>query len=199
MGKKVALFLALLLIFSLFVHNAFARSIHSPQKIYSFTGEEIFRGIMFGQGEVAKLFPELWNNKTRELANTPKALITVDTYIEQISKKDIQYFENVKYAVMSGNPYKIDEIFSKGVEYLTDILESQGKLVKDPNDPIGINTILIWGLGIVAIAYVWVYAGFYTVFGLETYFSGSNEGTSKFTKEVVIAKIIERLSGKISY
>lgn len=32
-----------------------------------YSGEEIFRGVLFGQGEVAELFPELWNEELLKL------------------------------------------------------------------------------------------------------------------------------------
>ena len=38
-----------------------ATPITQAKNLHKYSGEEIFAGIVFGQGEISKKFPEIWN------------------------------------------------------------------------------------------------------------------------------------------
>lgn len=198
MKKSILVFFILLLTFSLIMSTAYAKSmIRVPELNKSFTGEEIYRGIIFGQGEVARLFPELWTKEKLELANTSEAIETVNYYMEKIKEKDNSFFENVKKYVNSRNPYAIDNIFKRGTEHVIEILEEQGNLVSDPNEFIGINTVVIWGIAVGVIIGAWGFAYYHSVLVTDVTVTFSDDSIeNNFSKEVLINNMVERLSNR---
>lgn len=78
----------------------------------SYTGEEIFRGVFLGQGAVAKMFPEVWDNPAvRPYAaklQTLKAKAGTDVLVALLKQKDPTFFGRFEEAMTSGDPVRID-------------------------------------------------------------------------------------------
>lgn len=86
--------------------------------LHKYSGEEIFSGVVFGQGDVSKLFPEIWNSKDYKIRNTEKSKKAAKQVINEMKKMDAEYFEDLKEYVYSKDLNKIDEQFDKGGDLL---------------------------------------------------------------------------------
>jgi hypothetical protein len=60
--KFFQIFTTIIIIISIstFSNSVFALS---PSNTRTFTGEQIFRGVLFGEAPVAQLFPEIWGSQ----------------------------------------------------------------------------------------------------------------------------------------
>ncbi|MFJ5793772.1 sporulation delaying protein family toxin [Bacillus atrophaeus] len=88
------------------------------EDLHKYSGEEIFSGVVFGQGDVSKLFPEIWNSKDYKVRNTDKSKEAAKQVIKEMKKMDAKYFEDLKEYVYSKDLNKIDEQFDKGGDLL---------------------------------------------------------------------------------
>ncbi|MBT2200794.1 hypothetical protein KLI54_21290 [Bacillus thuringiensis] len=66
-----------------------------------FSGEELYKGIIFGQGEVANLFPEVWNEEKTSNVNNKESLKITTMIVNEMKLSDPFYFINLKKAVNS--------------------------------------------------------------------------------------------------
>ncbi|MBZ3766589.1 hypothetical protein COJ91_00070 [Bacillus thuringiensis] len=101
--------------------NKAAVTTESKQQQYD--GETIYRGLFFGEGPVAKLFPEIWSEDLTKQANTTEAKKVSEFLTEKINEVDPNYFNELKAAVYSGDNIKIQEAFGKGGQLLVKVSE----------------------------------------------------------------------------
>ncbi|WP_167815229.1 sporulation delaying protein family toxin [Sporolactobacillus shoreae] len=113
--KRISVLLLAFCLFFSFSFNSFAEA-KSPtdkqnvqQKNSQYSGEELFRGLVFGQGPVAKLFPDIWSSDQIKKANNSTADKVVNLVIKQLKINSPSFFSNFKNIVTSGNPYLIDQ------------------------------------------------------------------------------------------
>lgn len=122
-----------------------------------YSGEDLYKGIVFGQGDVAMQLPQIWDKETLKQYNNRQNSIFVNRLVKQIKKKDPLYFTELKQAVYSGNQVKIDRYLNIGVGFLESYSVSQkintpeSLYSSNPGDASG--KCLVIGL-YVAIAYV---------------------------------------------
>ncbi|ANN35632.1 hypothetical protein CN936_09570 [Bacillus cereus] len=111
--KILVVFTVTTMIFTLLM--AFQRSSFvNAQVKMNFTGEEFYKGIIFGQGNVAKLLPEMWNEKTMKKVNSKEALELTDNITKEMKSINPAYFNELKQAINSKDFVKINEAFENG-------------------------------------------------------------------------------------
>ncbi|MGY2610614.1 sporulation delaying protein family toxin [Bacillus pretiosus] len=99
-------------------------SIANAQTNKDFTGEEIFRGIIFGEGEVAKLFPQIWTEELLEEANSKEQKQAIDAVVLEMKSVDSNFFNELKSAIDTKNSLEINNAFEKGGAVLDNALKN---------------------------------------------------------------------------
>ncbi|MCS1352294.1 sporulation delaying protein family toxin [Mechercharimyces sp. CAU 1602] len=99
----------------------------SLEKGAKYDGETIYRGLVFGQGPVAKLFPEIW---TEELLaemkkNDGNNVAVADDIMARMKEKDPKVFVNLEKAVYSGSHVKVNKALKKSGELLAQVIEQE--------------------------------------------------------------------------
>ena len=114
------------------------------QQPQNYSGEEIFRGLVFSHGKVARVIPEkrdhaLLTNYIRE----PEHLKAVENlqarFIKQIRSDNPGYFKSFETALESGNPVAVDralrdayQVLANAASELPEVRELRAKLKNDP-------------------------------------------------------------------
>jgi len=108
--KKVAQTSALFLLIALFVWSCNPKSTKRVDvKVSEYKGEDLFRGIMFADGKVADLIPEIKKIKdfivSQPFNDKEKIAIKTlqDSLITKLHKSDPDYFKAFQYNIQSGN------------------------------------------------------------------------------------------------
>ncbi|MCM3269765.1 sporulation delaying protein family toxin [Paenibacillus elgii] len=120
--KKV---LTLLLLIALFLTSSSAFAIGSNAK-KKYDGETIFRGIIFGQGEVAKHLPDIWTNDLLSKANDPQAVAAANSVVLNIKQNNPAYFNELEKSVYSGDHLKIRAALKEGGHLSLQSSQSKG-------------------------------------------------------------------------
>ncbi|AKD55840.1 hypothetical protein [Spirosoma radiotolerans] len=103
---------------------------------HRYSGEEMFRGLFFGEGRYAEAIPELQSlqlSYSKKLAKPvdEKAVRQVRSQIVQyIQTQQPRYFENLQVAFESGNPTKVQAALESGRAITAKAIEH---LMKDKN------------------------------------------------------------------
>jgi hypothetical protein len=66
----------------------------SQEAVFSFSGEEIFRGYFFGEGRAATMFPEVWSESrersaARRYAQTPSSVAALELALERSNPRGV--------------------------------------------------------------------------------------------------------------
>ena len=104
-----------------------------PEGKASYSGEELFRGIMFADGKVAETLPEI--KKVQELVgmqsmkeNQKKAVKTLqDSIVFRINKIDPDYFKSFQYNISSGNHVVITSAIRNASSVINNIILTSNK------------------------------------------------------------------------
>lgn len=98
--------------------NTNATSGRLEQTVKSYSGEELFRGIFFLQGEVANKLPSLYSIQTEVKDANIKAqkLLLADEIIEGIKKIDSNFLSWFKVEIESDDYNRIEDALKKGSE-----------------------------------------------------------------------------------
>lgn len=179
----------------------FAQSLSADAKTIKkgFTGEEIFTGVVFGQGKVAKLFPELWTKEMLKEAKSKEAKEFSSKVISEIKIIQPTYMDEFKAAVDSKNYVLIDEVLNDGALLFEQAIGNLGLEIKH-NEVTG-----QWLYAAAVVAVVLAGAGMYIatahtaitavqVYLQAGYWSSQDSEISLLEKEIFISNIIDRLS-----
>lgn len=126
------------------------------QPAQGYSGEDLFKGLLLGQGPVADLFPEVWNDvkEFREQAIPPeefeKAQLAMSDYadamIETIAAEDPGFFDAFAAEIQSGDHLRVESAVYDGAEKLVDVIAKDlGVAPEDlkPFDPQGLFPIIV--------------------------------------------------------
>jgi SdpC family antimicrobial peptide len=156
-----------------------------------FSGEEIFLGIAFGQGEVGKLFPELWDSLDEEELNSQEAKEFTSSAIEKIKEQDPTYFDDLQSAVYSNDIQQIDKVIVRGYPLLSEAFEDSGLKSDEVGDVVGQCVVVLFAAVAIGTAayqhqYVYSHESFWTT-------SSASINSNQLAKEQFIVNIVERL------
>jgi|GEM_PF-7037022 len=125
MKKLMLVVLAFIVSFGLTIQGN--TIVEAKEKITSFSGEQLFAGLFFAQGEVArKLSPKLYSTELLALANTPEAQSAAQDIIVKMKKADESFFQDFKRAIDSNNPIEIQKALNNGSDLLIIAYEDMG-------------------------------------------------------------------------
>lgn len=131
------------------------------QKTYS--PETVFQGVMFGSGEVAKLFPEIWESEQYKEATknvTPQARQQQIEHERQIltiiKANDPEFMTRFHAGITSGDPYKVESSMVEGAAKVEAALKTMGvdveKLKAEAQTEGGVSGLCLAGWLTVAVA-----------------------------------------------
>ncbi|PEL01729.1 hypothetical protein COL24_04845 [Bacillus toyonensis] len=88
-----------------------------------FTGEEIYKGVVFGQGPVTKIIPQVWDEEKIEMANSKENKKITNTIIREMKTKDSTYFKRLEQSFKIKDLSVIKQEFENGSTLLKDTIE----------------------------------------------------------------------------
>ena len=202
MKKFITLFVvAILFMFSVTVQVS---NVEAEASKLKYSGEEIFRGVLFGQGEVAELFPELWNEELLKATSTEEAYKAVDSIIAGVKEYDKNYFKKLENTFKKKDAVKIDQAFKLGTSYVQEYVKENKLTVKNEVTPYVCGPTVC---GLVLISYGAVYhvgavvsvGAFYLTVWAEVSTYGPDSLTqpdlsNNFNREMLVKNLIERIS-----
>ncbi|ANN35633.1 hypothetical protein A9498_30115 (plasmid) [Bacillus thuringiensis serovar coreanensis] len=158
-----------------------------------FSGEELYKGIIFGQGEVANLFPEVWNEEKTSNVNNKESLKITTMIVNEMKLSDPFYFINLKKAVNSKQPLEVYQAFENGSYLLNQAIN---KLKLDNYNSKSLNQA---GLGMIAIVDNSRYYYTYYYGTLEENFKLSPLAHVKTSKNLEQEQFIQNIVNRLSY
>jgi SdpC family antimicrobial peptide len=102
----------------------------------SFTGEEVFRGVLFGEDPVAKLFPDIWaSDEVAEQLNTKEKIKAWEALKEQvishIKTNDPAFMDRFGVEMQSGSHLRIQNALTESSDKITTALKALGAMTPD--------------------------------------------------------------------
>jgi len=186
-------------------YNLFSNNVKkinkSEERANRYSGEQLFKGLLFGQGPVSKLFPEIWTPEVLEKVNTKENIKSTGFIVKEMNKIDPSFFDSFKEKITSGNQLKIDEAMSEGAELFQKVLEKYNAEKKENLTDTAAGLCMVgyqvytYALYVqiggavetfVAVAGVYVYAG-------TKFWGPSVEADSTLEKEMFVNTVAERL------
>lgn len=186
---------AMLLVFVLMVALVGPHATAKTKPAVSYSGEDIFSGIFFGQGEVAKLLPEVWDTKAVKKINQDELKQVSDQVMADIKKSSPDYFKKLKAAVYSGDYEKVNSVIDQGSQIMAKVLKEEfdkKSMDKGKSTAIGQCATAVWvflnaaaAIETIALA---VAAIILTV--------ASVDEDSDLGKEQLIANVVDRINAQ---
>ena len=177
--------------------NVFAVS----QETKRFSGEQIFRGINFGDGPVAELFPEVWKNSQvlQQFGNERgvKALIILrEKIILEIKTSDPTFMDKYSREMQSGEHLRIQAAMEESKRKITIAMQTTGVInesyMTDRADmDVVINTLTYWVTAVQLISFSWVLTPITIVIFPILQTEGN---TSNFSRENYVNSVADRLA-----
>ncbi|MFF2908247.1 sporulation delaying protein family toxin [Paenibacillus sp. NPDC057934] len=208
MKKTLATLLTVVLVFGLVFMNTSTTEAQANKNFTNFSGEELFRGLFLGQGEVVEYIPELPSKKE---INTEENIKFANDITEKVNNADDQYFNELREAVYSNNPKVISDSLEKGATLITSELTKMEEYVVTsemaPDEATGLCVVWLVVAGAVFVFYAGVVvqvaagaayvleAGVYlTTAAVQTQtLAVSKKGVQTLSKEVFVKSIVTNL------
>ncbi|HGE5782742.1 TPA: sporulation delaying protein family toxin [Bacillus pseudomycoides] len=121
--KLLVLFTTVTLLITLLMFFNKPYSVKAETK-KEFTGEEIYKGIVFGQGKVAKELPQVWDEKKMQMANSKENAEVVNKIIMEMKAKDSTYFKRLEQSIKTKDFMAIKKEFENGSVLLKNTVEN---------------------------------------------------------------------------
>lgn len=186
-------------------HNKSSITVENKQNQYD--GETLYRGLVFGQGEVAKTLPEVWTDERIKEASKKETKEVSDAVIKAMKENDPKYFDELQKAVYSGDPIKIKSSLEKGGKLLTSsvqVVEDKKELGAGEGRCAAVGWVAYLGAAVTTVAGVThavvvtagggVVAYLYVVTEKEFWGSSRADSQSNLKQEVLIDKIATNFS-----
>ncbi len=106
--KITASVVTLTLLMSVFSHSSFAENRGKNGR----SGEEIIRGVFFGEGEVANLFPEIWENFRSQLSGKEWDEMK-EAMVSTVKETDPTFLDKFGEEMQSGDHIRIQTIIAE--------------------------------------------------------------------------------------
>ena len=128
-----ALFLVASLVFMVVRPGISTSNAAQPIKKQKREGEQIFRGLLFGEeGEVSAMFPQIWKRqevvaqmKSPEKAKAWNAF--KEKVIVSIRKKDPDFFKRFEDGIQSGDHFRIRDMLAESGKLISEVLSEKEK------------------------------------------------------------------------
>jgi len=182
--------LPLLLVFALLVFSfssaVSASRAESAQHEYS--GKEIFKGIVFGVGELGGKLP-VDSRIMRDTNKNQETLKVIDNIVNEIERLDSDYFKELKDTAYSKNPTKVDKAIERGGDLVQEALDNLGYTATSKQDADLAASVVVANItgAINALAYLTVAVYEYV------WFWGNSAPSSQLEKEAYVIEVMEAL------
>lgn len=101
----------------------------------TYSGEQLYRGIIFGQGKVGKMLPNIWEQDIRDQANhNSNNKKIINKTVAYIKNKDPQYFKNLELAIEKGDEKYIESQLNLGGQYFGEYVEKNDLINKSNSE-----------------------------------------------------------------
>jgi SdpC family antimicrobial peptide len=127
-------------------------------------GETLFAGLYFGDGPVAKMFPEIWESPhvAQQVSQAQKSESWSKTKSEAIAwvrTNDPDFFNRFEQDIQSGDHVRVGQAYKQGAQKLSAYVSSTGV---DPNSPearggVGVVAVVVAAVAVVVAVYAWMY------------------------------------------
>lgn len=211
------------IIIAIVVVCCFASASHyftQPQKTQAsalkknFSGEELYRGIFFFQGEAGKKMNVEVAKQVEKAQSKPETKQFIDGNIAYVKKQDPDYFKKLEQAIYKQDIIKVKKFIEQGRENLEKYFKVKGFEQNDSEDangemrsiavfvPVGLLAVFVNAAAVVQ-AVVVTHVGIGAVYALKVtvQFSKSlhadrknNTGSSEFEFEKVVTDVVERFN-----
>jgi SdpC family antimicrobial peptide len=179
-----------------------------PQQRTRYDGETIFRGLYFGRGPVAELFPEIWKQERfleRKKLLTPEEERRIaeiqDKIIARIREKDNGFFDRFQRAMQSSDHLTIQKNLDEATALTLSVVRQETG--KDPSAPIVDSAGVYRWVQIWEYFYVYYFYFVYEFVFAFLYFSPAQaegvaamKGITRLQREEWINLIATRLAAK---
>lgn len=181
--------------------TAFAKTTESAKE---YSGEEIFKGIVFGLGDLGGKLP-VDPKVTKDLNNNQDTLAAIETILAEMDRLDSTYFSELQDAAYSKNPLKVDKAIDEGGALLEKALDNLGFLTSSKPDADTSAFAAGWLVMVAAAAYNYAGVAHTAIAGVNAgaylnlwvyqyqYFWGSSQPSTKLERETYILEVIEAL------
>jgi SdpC family antimicrobial peptide len=127
-------------------------------------GETLFRGLVFGEGEVAKAFPEIWGGKKIDdpswTAEQRDAVVKVKTeLIADMRTADPGFFDRYAGALQSGDHLRIERMLDESGKLFRQVADSRITTSQSGNRGSATGTCIVDVLFVVVALFINVAAG----------------------------------------
>lgn len=160
--------IAILTTITLMVHVArpglMSTATASPTATARYNGETLFAGLYFGEGPVAKMFPEIWEStqvaqQVSQAQNSESWNKTKAEAIAWVRTNDPDFFNRFEQDIQSGNHMRVGQAYKQGAQKLSAYVSSTGV---DPNSPearagVGLVLVLAVAVAVAVAVYAWKY------------------------------------------
>ena len=132
-------------------------------------GETLFRGLVFGEGAVAKEFPEIWGGKKIDdpswTADQREAVLQAKTaLIADMRTADPTFFDRYGAAIQSGDRLRIERMLDESGKLLRQVADSRIAAAQNAKPGDANGTCIFVAIGGFIVVFV-VVAGVINVFG----------------------------------
>lgn len=196
----------LLLVFALFVFSfGFAVSANRAESAqHEYSGKEIFKGIVFGIGELGGKLP-VDSRITQDVNKNQEALKMIDNIVNEIDRLDPEYFKELQDAAYSKNPSKVDKTIERGGDLLKKALDSLDYAATTKQDVDMAAAVAGWVAMVGAAVYNYAGAVHTALAGVNAaaylnlavyqnvWLWGSSASSSKIEREAYIVEVMEAL------
>lgn len=91
----------------------------------SYSGEEIFKGVIAGQGEAAAEFDSIWSAKDLKKANKEANVEIIDNVIDIMGENNPDYFVNLEESLEAKDLKKTEDLLQEGSTEFLEILDKE--------------------------------------------------------------------------
>jgi SdpC family antimicrobial peptide len=202
MKKSVPLWLVFALCVFSFGSAASANRAESAHQEYS--GQEIFKGIVFGVGELGGKLP-VDSRIAQGVNKNQEALKVVDNIVNEIDRLDPEYFKELQDAAYSKNLTKVDKAVERGGNLLKKALDNLDYTATTKQEVDMAAAAAGWIAMVGAAVYNYAGAVHTALAGINaaaylnlavyqyTWFWGSSASSSKMEREAYIVEVMEAL------
>jgi SdpC family antimicrobial peptide len=192
--KKFLIVLTTLSLFLFALLPVSAKNVSNQQ----YSGEEIFKGIFFGQGEVAEQLATSFTKDQLALNNGKEAKKETDKIVKEMKKLDKHYFKDLKKAVYNEDYLLTKELLNKGGELFYKVVngQEQQQASKVGEVTTSASGVAILFLAITTVA-VYSHAGivtFYAYAAALRWGPGLSSEESDTNQEIVVDDVISSLN-----
>lgn len=132
-SKIFIVFLSTVLVVSSLIMFFDRSEVVYAKKDSGYSGEELYKGIVFGQDEIGRKLVS--NDDEYKRMNSPETKKFLNGLVEYIKSKDSVYFSNLKIAVENNDPNETLKLLQSSGKYFDEYLNKLGSDAKTQEGP----------------------------------------------------------------